>query len=113
MAQITSARPNGYWAGRVTALSDRFRTEALESSSPHDSDMHDDTRRLRRVFVYLRSLCTTKEAIDSLEAFQHMWAMREQGGSVAAPQVYGGASTGGKKVKEKRGVFEKLTGRKR
>lgn len=96
----------------MTAISDRFRTEALESSSPHDSDMHDDTRRMHRVFVYLRSLCTTKEAIDSLEAFQRTWAIREQGGSVAAHQVFGGSS-GGKKIKEKRGVFEKLTGRKR
>lgn len=101
----------------MTALSDRFRTEALESpsSSALVSDMHDDTQRLRRVFAHLRSLCTTKEAIDSLEAFQRAWATRErgrEGGIAAAHEVYGGSS-GGKKVKERRGVLEILTGRKK
>lgn len=102
----------------MTALSDRFRSEALESpsSSTHDSDMHDDKSRLRRVFIHLRSLCTTKEAIESLEAFHRTWAMREQGkegGIVAAHEIFGDGSSGVKKVKEKRGVFEILTGRKK
>ncbi|MCJ1466736.1 hypothetical protein MMC07_005356 [Pseudocyphellaria aurata] len=112
--QITSAQPSAYWAGRMTVLSDRFRNEALESSSSsaNGSDMHDDSRRMRRVFIHLRGLCANQQAIDSLETFQQLWAMREYGGNVVAREV-SGSSTDGKKVKEKRGVFEKLTGRKK
>ncbi|MCJ1428587.1 hypothetical protein MMC29_006497, partial [Sticta canariensis] len=100
--EITTAKPNAYWAGRMTVLSDRFRTETLgsPSSSTHGSDMHDDTQRLRRVFSHLRGLCTTSEAIDSLEAFHRAWAMRErgrEGGMAAAHEVYGGSSSGGGK----------------
>lgn len=82
--------------------------------------MNDDKVRLRRVFAHLRGLCATKEAIDSLEAFQSKWAFSEQGrelGFTPARGVYGGGNrgggSGGKKVKERRGVFEMLTGRKK
>lgn len=78
--------------------------------------MHDDSRRLRRVFIHLRGLCANQKAIDSLEAFQQMWAMREygrEGGGNEMAREVSSSNTSGKKVKEKKGVFEKLTGRKK
>ena len=83
--------------------------------------MHDDNRRYHRVFMHLHSLCETDEARDSLRQFQEMWEakrLRECGGGVGmgygagyganhgAGNAKGGAGNG--KVKEKKGVFEKL-----
>jgi hypothetical protein len=95
------------------ALSDRFRTEALTSQSPTTSftpqgfdlnSMHDEGQRIRRVFMHLSMLCATKSARDSLEEFrvQYMQKMDEDIGPLGQ----------GTKVREKRGVFEKLMGRK-
>lgn len=98
----------------MTVLSDRFRTEALESPST-GPDMHDDTQRLRRVLAHLRRLCVTDAALDSLESFQRAWAMRERGrdGGMAAAAHEVDGSSGGKKAREKRGVLDILTGRKK
>ncbi|KAA6412783.1 MAG: hypothetical protein FRX48_03775 [Lasallia pustulata] len=81
---IFTAMPSGYWAGRLMALSDRFRTEEMhDSSSFHRvGSMHNDERRTRRVFVHLNSLCQTDQAKASLAAFReaYMARMREDGG---------------------------------
>ena len=96
--QIFEAQSSPYWSGRVMALSDRFRTEELMAPSGIRSNMHDDTRRMRRVFIHLRSLCMTDEARDSLAAFQKKYdekMEREQGGN---------------SKNEKKGVLEKVFG---
>ena len=109
-SQINTAQPTSYWLGRLTALSDRFRTEALlgapTPAEAASSPMQDDACRMRRVFLHLHVLCATKEARKSLEQFWEMWAEREAG-------IGSGGGKGGKKVKEKRGVFETLMGRKK
>jgi len=104
------------------------------SSPTHISHpMHDDNRRYHRVFMHLQSLCETDEARESLRHFQHWWEAKrakEYGGgnfsyggsgygstvfgsgNVKGGNTAGGAAGGGKggdgKVKQKRGVFEKL-----
>lgn len=72
--------PNGYWSGRLMALSDRFRTEEMQNSSSFNrvGSMHDDTRRIRRVFVHLNSLCQTDIAKASLAAFKTAYEARMQ-----------------------------------
>jgi len=104
----------------------------LNISSPtHLSHpMHDDNRRYHRVFMHLQSLCETDEARESLRQFQHLWEAKRakeygsygggyggdvfgninmKGGNAAgAAAGTGGAMGGNGKVKEKRGVFEKL-----
>ena len=54
-------------------------------------------RRLRRAYIYLRSLCTTDEARASLDKFKTIMEAREQK-MVGGPQ--------GKVVKEKQGWLE-------
>lgn len=66
--------------------------------------MHDTGRRNRRVYVHLRSLCTTDEARASLEAFKAIMEAREEK-MAAGPQ--------GKAVKEKQGWLEGLMGKKK
>lgn len=132
--QIHDAQPPVWWLGRYTALSDRFRTGALPSppSSPSRSQsstadvpstnepattgftsasssnanhpMHDTDRRNRRVYIHLRSLCTTDEARASLEEFKAIMEAREKKAS-------GGPK--GKSVKEKQGWLEGLMGKKK
>jgi hypothetical protein len=66
--------------------------------------MHDEGRRIRRAFMHLHMLCGTQRAKDSLEEFRVRY-MERIGGDI-------GPVGQGKKVREKRGVFEKLMGRK-
>ncbi|KAL8832030.1 MAG: hypothetical protein Q9191_000523 [Dirinaria sp. TL-2023a] len=137
--RVSTAKPASFWLGRVSALSDRFRTEALaesmnalpppsieavQTSATVSHPMHDDNRRYRRVFVTLYGLCDTEEARASLREFQGTWEqrrLREIGGArPVAVSGYGGIYAGGGggygtgetaaagKVKEKKGVFEKL-----
>ncbi|KAL9134703.1 MAG: hypothetical protein Q9175_004116 [Cornicularia normoerica] len=131
---IHEAQPPMWWLGRYTALSDRFRTGALPSppSSPSRSQsstndfsstnepsetgltsasssnanhpMHDTDRRNRRVYIHLRSLCTTDEARASLDEFKGTMEAREKK-MTAGPQ--------GKAVKEKQGWLEGLMGKKK
>ena len=107
--KIADAKPPTYWLGLFVAVSDRFRTEALLplhssstktiiTSSSHD--MNDDYQRAAHVFTYLKSICVSKEAEQSLEQFRKLW------------EAKGGVADEGKKIKEKRGVFEKLMGKK-
>lgn len=93
--------------------------------------MHDDNRRYHRVFMHLHALCETDEARESLRQFQHLWESKRAkeygGGNFSSGGGYGagvfgsGSAKGGNtagmasgsggavgKVKEKRGVFEKL-----
>ena len=60
------------------ALSDRFRTEELQDSSSFHrvGSMHDDGRRMRRVFIHLNSLCQSEEAKESLAAFKEAYENR-------------------------------------
>ena len=132
--QIHEAQPPMWWLGRYTALSDRFRTSALPSppSSPSRSQpsrddfsstyetctlglssasssnanhpMHDTDRRNRRVYIHLRSLCTTDEARASLDEFKGIMEAREKK-MTAGPR--------GKTVKEKQGWLEGLMGKKK
>lgn len=66
--------------------------------------MHDEERRIRRAFMHLHLLCATQRAKDSLEEFRVRY-MEKSGGVIS----FVGQE---KKVKEKRGVLEKLMGRK-
>ena len=66
--------------------------------------MHDPDRRNRRVYVHLRSLCTTDGARASLEEFKAIMDAREKKMS-SGPQ--------GKSVKEKQGWLEGLMGKKK
>lgn len=70
--------------------------------------MHDDSRRIRYSFVHLRNLCCTREATESLDEFQRLWLENErrQEGKIMEGE------SGGKRVKEKRGMFEILRGRR-
>lgn len=89
--------------------------------------MHDDERRIKRVFIHLNSLCATEEAKASLEKFRVLYEKRiglearaERGegqnvvfGEMKVKEGAGGNGGGGKEEKERKGVFEKLVGRKR
>ena len=57
--------------------------------------MHDDVRRIRRVFIHLKSLCTTEEAKESLEAFKKAYDARmERGDTLEKEAKNGELSTG-------------------
>ena len=66
--------------------------------------MQDDRRRIRRVFMHLHTLCSTQEAKDSLEEFRILY-MDKVFKNIGPPSQ-------AKKVHEKKGVFEKLMGKK-
>ena len=66
--------------------------------------MHDTERRKRRVYIHLRSLCTSDEARTSLDEFKAIMEAREE-------KMAGGAR--GKAVKEKQGWLEGLMGKKK
>lgn len=132
--QIHEAQAPMWWLGRYTALSDRFRTSALPSppsspsrpqssktefssmnessqtgltsasSSNANHPMHDTDRRNRRVYIHLRSLCTTEEARASLDEFKGIMEAREKKMT---------AGSQGKTVKEKQGWLEGLMGKKK
>ena len=88
--------PSEFWVGRVSSLSDRFRTEVLINPPPritpsptlskgakapkseYDRGMHNTERRTRRVFIHLNSLCTTDEARASLAKFKEEYTERMQ-----------------------------------
>lgn len=74
------------------------------SSSNANHPMHDADRRNRRVYIHLRSLCTTDEARASLDGFKAVMEAREKQ-ILAGPQ--------GKAVKEKQGWLEGLMGKKK
>ena len=74
------------------------------SSSNAKHPMHDTERRNRRVYIHLRSLCTTNEARASLDEFKTVMEAREQ-------KMAGGPQ--GKAVKEKQGWLEGLMGKKK
>lgn len=111
--KIRTAQPTSYWLGRLTAISDRCRTETLlgppSSNTVHDeSNMHDDSRRIRYSFVHLRNLCCTREATESLDRFQRLWLENER----RQEEKIMRGKEGGKRVKEKRGMFGILRGRR-
>lgn len=98
-----------YWLGRVTALSDRFRTEAISPASLNSfsalggiksDNMHDDGRRMNRVFEYLDTRCSTPAAKDSLAEFQTAYMK----------MVFGDPLGPVKKVREKKSVFGRIMG---
>ncbi|KAL9122843.1 MAG: hypothetical protein Q9187_000600 [Circinaria calcarea] len=125
--QITAAQLPTYWLGRLTSLSDRFRTEALADSLSSSDGMHDDGRRMKRVFIHLNSLCVTEEAKESLEKFRVLYEKRmglearaERGEMQKMVFAEMKAKEEGKperkadgEKEEKKGVFEKLVGRKK
>lgn len=65
--------------------------------------MHDTDRRDRRVYIHLRSLCTTDEARKSLDEFKVIMEVREK--KMVGPQ--------GKAIKEKQGWLEGLMGKRK
>ena len=92
-SQIKTAMPDNFWLGRLSAASDHLRSESLwkatqkltlsqsqsffydDSSSSEDfgsdgSDMHNDERRIARVFEFLEQFCITDEAKESLAIFK-------------------------------------------
>lgn len=116
-----------YWLARLTSLSDRFRTEALTDSLSSSDGMHNDERRIKRVFLHLNSLCVTEEAKESLEKFRVLYEKRmglearaERGEmqkmvfaemKAQEEEKPERKANGGKE--EKKGVFERLVGRKK
>ena len=101
----------------------RISVHEINTPTTITHPMHDDNRRYRRVFVTLYGFCETDEARASLREFQGWWEqrrLREMGGTVPASAAGYGASyaegsgtgevgaAGTGKVKEKKGVFEKL-----
>ena len=93
----------------MTALSDRFRTEAMAPASLNtfstlsgirSDSTHDDSRRITRVFEYLDTRCSTQAAKDSLAEFQIAYMK----------MVFGGPLGPVKKVREKKGVFGRIMG---
>ncbi|CAD6579060.1 MAG: hypothetical protein ASARMPRED_008941 [Alectoria sarmentosa] len=91
-----SSSTNEYSATGLTSASSFY----LRPKHP----MHDPDRRNRRVYVHLRSLCTTDGARASLEEFKAIMDAREKKMS-SGPQ--------GKSVKEKQGWLEGLMGKKK
>ncbi|GAB7363129.1 hypothetical protein MBLNU230_g3418t1 [Neophaeotheca triangularis] len=79
---LSSYEPTAYWAGRFSALNDRYRNEELRSHfTPRAShtfqatsnDMHTPaatTARQRRALEFLHGLCITDEALNSFLVFQ-------------------------------------------
>ena len=74
------------------------------SSSNANHPMHNVERRNRRVYIHLRSLCTTDEARASLDDFKAAMEAREAK-TAGGPQ--------GKAVKEKQGWLDGLMGKKK
>ncbi|MCJ1472774.1 hypothetical protein MMC13_001423 [Lambiella insularis] len=85
--QVTTALSQQEWLGRVIGLSNRFRTEELNQSPSSNSPsytsaqnsnhgMHNEDRRMRRVFIQLNSLCVTDEARASLAEFKVRYEAR-------------------------------------
>jgi len=66
--------------------------------------MNDEERRKKRVYIHLKSLCTTNEARESLAAFKIFMEERDKAMS-------GGPK--GSKIKEKHGFFQSLMGKKK
>ena len=69
----------------------------------HDP-MHDEIRRMPRVYKYLESLCTTQEALQSLADFREFMLQRDE-------RMNGGVK--GEKVREKQGWLQGLMGKKK
>lgn len=98
---ISCAEPAAYWAGRVCALTDRFRNEELAVQLMSNSSnsvsgltpkgqtdkMHTpeaSTARIKRAMDHLADLCISPEARESLLQFQAMYA-RQSGLPELAP----------------------------
>ena len=79
-------------------------TTSFTPSGISPDSMHDDRRRITRVFMNLHTLCSTQVAKDSLEEFRILY-MEKMFGDV-------GPLGPGKKVRERKGVFERLMGKK-
>lgn len=104
LGQVTGYEPTAYWAGRLSALVDRYRNEELAAFLLPSSDsaqsnkssttltpkaqtdkMHTpeaSTARLKRAFEELNSRCATQEAREGLFAFQTQFA-----GSMNLPEL--------------------------
>ena len=108
--------PHGWWTGRVSSLSDKFRNEALLSGHSVTHPMMDDIHRMRRVFTELAAFCKTPEAKKSMDEYafaywnkqgrQHPLQML-QPTTVPAFAVQGKGKDGAGK-KEKKSVLTKL-----
>jgi len=91
---ITNPEPVPYWAGRFSALNDRYRNEELLAhiNSPKSSSdkMHTpeaNMRRMRRALDYLHSLCATQEARESFVVFQLQFAALQNMPELGRPMV--------------------------
>lgn len=81
--QISTAEPSAYWAGRMSALLDRYRNAELAAAldgthSKSESDFshtpNANTERMRVALEHLHSLCVTDEARESFVRFQLQFA---------------------------------------
>lgn len=127
--QVTTALPDQEWLGRVFGLTNRFRTEEMNNAPPrmtppssmahgatHDFNhgMHDEERRVRRVFIHLNSLCITDEARSSLAEFKVRFearvALEEQWerGEVRRPKKENTKPKKNLKPKEESGLVESV-----
>ncbi|KAI9799599.1 MAG: hypothetical protein M1833_003914 [Piccolia ochrophora] len=74
--RITAAQPRDYWAGRFSALADRFRAEeangmVAEGDGAGEARVADqDERRKERAMRALEAVCAGVEARGSLMEFQ-------------------------------------------
>lgn len=98
---ISCAEPSAYWAGRLCALTDRFRNEELAAQlmcrsststlgltpKGQSDKMHTpeaSTARIKRALDHLSELCVTPDAKESLLQFQALYA-RQSGLPELAP----------------------------
>ena len=79
-------------------------SSSLTTSEVNPINMHDDRQRIRHVFMHLHQLCSTQMAKDSLEEFRIQYMERVFGDN--------GPHSEGKKAPPKKGVFERLMGKK-
>ncbi|KAI9683084.1 MAG: hypothetical protein M1829_005875 [Trizodia sp. TS-e1964] len=107
LKQVKEAQEPAYWAGRFTALNDRFRGDEFQTSvifeapgkATNTGKSNLEEKRIRRVFAHLDSLCLTDEARLSLRDFQEQYARCHH---MSAVLPAGGTM--------KQGVFERIMG---
>ena len=110
--------PHGWWTGRVSSLSDKFRNEALLSDHSTTHPMMDDIRRMRRVFTELAGFCKTAEAKQSMDEYAFDY-WNKQGRQPPVPMIQptitpnlpagGGTQESGKEgAGKKKGMLTKL-----
>ncbi|KAF2457970.1 hypothetical protein BDY21DRAFT_371485 [Lineolata rhizophorae] len=90
--EVNEAMPAAYWAGRFSAVHDRLyeaMCDGVPSVDAPSAERAGDVAlaRVKRSFAMLLSRCKTREAIESLRAFQHAYARINHMPSVVPSQI--------------------------